>query len=130
MGTIAVFFVIIVINVFHTSEEKPIPRWLRRFTALLMKVLCLKGNSCKCSHNKTDTVELKTPVTEFEFGKKPGLTENDVVEVKENEEEDEEMTWTMVSSVLDHFFFVVFMTMVLLSTVVFTSVIVMKYITY
>ena len=72
----------------------------------------------------------KTPVTEFEFAKKPGLTENDVVEVKENEDEDEEMTWTMVSSVLDHFFFVVFMTMVLLSTIVFTSVIVMKYITY
>ena len=69
-------------------------------------------------------------MTEFEFSKKPGFTENDVVEVKENEEVDEEMTWTMVSSVLDHFFFVVFMTMVLLSTIVFISVIVMKYITY
>lgn len=76
--------------------------------------------------NKTETVE-KTPVTEFT--KTPVMTSIDEVEVEDVEEETE-MTWKLVAAVLDYLFFLIFMFVVLLSTVIFVSVIVLKYVTY
>lgn len=126
VGTISVLFVIIVINVFHTPVEKPIPKWTRRFISLLMKIFCWKGTSCHLKSNKTETVE-KTPVTEFT--KTPVMTSIDEVEAEDVEEETE-MTWKLVAAVLDYLFFLIFMFVVLLSTVIFVSVIVLKYVTY
>lgn len=127
VGTISVLFVIIVINVFHTPVEKPIPKWTRRFISLLMKIFCWKGTSCHLKSNKTETVE-KTPVTEFT--KTPSvMTSIDEVEAEDVEEETE-MTWKLVAAVLDYLFFLIFMFVVLLSTVIFVSVIVLKYVTY
>lgn len=77
--------------------------------------------------NKTETVE-KTPVTEFT--KTPSvMTSIDEVEAEDVEEETE-MTWKLVAAVLDYLFFLIFMFVVLLSTVIFVSVIVLKYVTY
>lgn len=77
--------------------------------------------------NKTETVE-KTPVTEF--NKTPSvMTSIDEVEAEDVEEETE-MTWKLVAAVLDYLFFLIFMFVVLLSTVIFVSVIVLKYVTY
>lgn len=126
VGTISVLFVIIVINVFHTPVEKPIPKWTRRSISLLMKIFCWKGTSCHLKSNKTETVE-KTPVTEFT--KTPVMTSIDEVEAEDVEEETE-MTWKLVAAVLDYLFFLIFMFVVLLSTVIFVSVIVLKYVTY
>lgn len=127
VGTISVLFVIIVINVFHTPVEKPIPKWTRRFISLLMKIFCWKGTSCHLKSNKTETVE-KTPVTEF-TNTPSVMTSIDEVEAEDVEEETE-MTWKLVAAVLDHLFFLIFMFVVLLSTVIFVFVIVLKYVTY
>ncbi|XP_062610630.1 neuronal acetylcholine receptor subunit alpha-3-like [Saccostrea cucullata] len=125
-GTIAVLFVIIVINVYHNPDTKPVPTWTRRFTILLMKLFCMYPTCRPCKSNKTRPVE-KTPVTELV--KMPVISNDDVIE-EEEEEEKTELTWKMVSEVLDHFFFIVFMLVVLVSTITFVAVIVMKYITY
>lgn len=128
-GTIAVLFVIIVINVYHTPQEKPIPLWTRRFISLLMILFCWKSStsccSSRCCRSSKTTVE-NTPVTEIV--KKSVVSNDDVVE--DDEEEDSEITWRTIAAVLDHFFFIIFMLIILLATVTFISIIVMKYFTY
>ncbi|XP_061187048.1 uncharacterized protein LOC133195207 [Saccostrea echinata] len=126
-GTIAVLFVIIVINVYHNPDTKPVPAWARRFVLFLMKLFCMYPGCRPCRSNKTGTVE-KTPVKEFV--KMPVISNDDVMDEEEEEEEKIELTWKMVAEVLDHFFFIIFMLLVLLSTIIFVAVIVMKYITY
>lgn len=91
-----------------------------------MKIFCWKGTSCHFKSNRTETVE-KTPVTEFT--KTPVMTSSDEVEA-EDEEEETELTWKLVAAILDYLFFLIFMFVVLLSTIIFVSVIVLKYVTY
>lgn len=57
------------------------------------------------------------------------MTSSDEVEA-EDEEEETELTWKLVAAVLDYLFFLIFMFVVLLSTIIFVSVIVLKYVTY
>ncbi|XP_033734951.1 acetylcholine receptor subunit beta-like [Pecten maximus] len=135
LGTMSVLCTIAVVTIYnHPDEEEPVPSWLRMLTVCLMKVTC--WNSCKCKCCKRETKIRPTPdhVNSIQvedcfdmgvpFNEKAAIPQ----ELEDSEcERDKHINWKVVSRVLDHFFFLMFMFMIVFASVGYFLLIGFKY---
>nr|XP_011438449.2 acetylcholine receptor subunit delta-like [Crassostrea gigas] len=120
VATIAVLFVIIVINVYHTSEDREIPSALESFA------FCLESCFCKQGRKTGQKQSRIAPSPEESIEKQPGVVDD----VTKQDEKEEEMTWKRLACLLDRFFFITFMATIGISTAAFIVIISLKIISY
>lgn len=120
MATIAVLFVIIVINVYHTSEDREIPSALESFAFCLEACFCKQGRKTGQKQSKI------APSPDESIEKQPGVVDD----VTKQDEKEEEMTWKRLACLLDRFFFITFMATIGISTAAFIVIISLKIISY
>ncbi|XP_060071434.1 acetylcholine receptor subunit alpha-like 2 [Ylistrum balloti] len=138
LGTLAVLCTILVLHMhYRESDGQPVPTSIRMFAVCLMKLICWGGCrrrcGCRCK-KKSRVAPAKNPVIsviELENLKKK-IPEKKIVHEDEDsssfeEDEEEEITWTTVSKVLDSFFFICFVGLIIISSSVFFSVMVVEY---
>ena len=133
-GTVSVLFVIFVLKAHHTSEDKEIPRWLAVLTEkFLMRVIFWKRgcccSKCRCGRAKhsVDTVHGDIVVVEGKDGEKQKpkfFNDQDY-----GCEEVDKLTWGTITEVLDSFFFLLVMGLVLFTTVIIFSLLLNHYVT-
>ncbi|XP_069116700.1 neuronal acetylcholine receptor subunit alpha-3-like [Argopecten irradians] len=137
LGTLSVLCTIAVVTLYnHPDEDEPVPSWLRTFTVCLMKMTCWNGCKCKCckrdarirptrdrirSIQVEDSFDMGIPITE-----KGVISQEPEFEVDECERETN-LNWKVVARVLDHFFFLVFMFLIVFASVGYFLLIALKY---
>ncbi|KAK3093616.1 hypothetical protein FSP39_018138 [Pinctada imbricata] len=132
-GTLSVIFVIFVLMANHKPEEEEVPSWLKFFlTKLIMPLVCWNGRNCfkerNCGGRKKSSAKSIPKNKVVEYTEKPKLTDED--ENEENEEEKEEdLSWKIVSTLLDKFFFFVLMLLVCSTTFIVFAILVIYYAT-
>lgn len=116
VATIAVLFVIIVINVYHTSEDREIPSALQSFACCLQTCFCKRP---KKPGQKRTKIEPMCMQDNKPIEKTPDV--GDDVTISE-----EELTWKELARLLDKFFFILFMATITVSTAAFIVIISLK----
>ena len=120
LATIAVLFVIIVVNVHHTSEDKEMSPAIESFGFRLEGCLCRRKKTSGTNQTKI------APSPEESIVKQP-CGGNDVTD---HEDSRQEMTWKKLSGLLDRFFFLTFMFTIALATGAFIMIISLKLLSY
>lgn len=109
LGVLSVVFVILVISTFHLGD-KPVSSCLGAIGRLIARIIC--NDKCSCCHKKQnpDTV---TPITESK--KLPAE-----MQLEDDETTETPMTYQAFSVLLDRFFFFVYLTIVTVTTFLFS----------
>ncbi|XP_021364822.1 neuronal acetylcholine receptor subunit alpha-3-like [Mizuhopecten yessoensis] len=135
LGTLAVLCTILVLNMhYREAEGQPIPAFARSFTICLMRLTCSGGCCrflCNCKKNRRVSPEknLIINVVGLEHLTKR-ISEKKTVEENEGcvcEHDKEVLTWIHLAKVLDSFFFIVFIGVILVISTAFFSVMVAEY---
>lgn len=109
LGVLSVVFVILVIATFHMGN-KPVSSCMGCISRFMARIIC--AESCRCCHKKwnPDTV---TPITETK--KLPAE-----MELEDDETSDTPITYQAFSVLLDRFLFYVYLTVVTVTTFLFS----------
>lgn len=117
-------FTILVLDVHFRTDEEEIPIWLHRLTfKFLVRAACWK-NHCCCKRSKKSSVspvlvtENRTlPISSKE---KNALAEssNMADTVPENDDDGDNLDWKTLALILDKFFFVLHLSLIIVFTVV------------
>lgn len=109
LGVLSVVFVILVISTFHLGD-KPVSSCLGAIGRLIAKIIC--NDKCSCCHRKQnpDTV---TPITESK--KLPAE-----MQLEDDETTETPMTYQAFSVLLDRFLFYAYLTIVTVTTFLFS----------
>ncbi|OWF44871.1 Neuronal acetylcholine receptor subunit alpha-3 [Mizuhopecten yessoensis] len=136
LGTLAVICTIVTVTLYnHPDEEEPIPGCLYVLTVCLMKITCWNGCTCKsCKRGtKVRPVSKRVQTIQVDDCFDVGVTITDKTAIpKEPEDSDEcqrekNIDWKVVSRVLDNFFFMVFMILILSASIGYFLLIALKY---
>ncbi|KAJ8308081.1 hypothetical protein KUTeg_012955 [Tegillarca granosa] len=129
LGTISVICTIIVLEVYHHTEDDEIPPWLQRLSRdCLAYLVCWKKKSC-CSSRKRVRPETQQDFNKIYVKEKPPISQDEVVsEYNELPNTDNLVTWQDIAAILDKFFFASYMVIILISSLVLWSLVVVHYI--
>lgn len=119
LGAFSVILTIVVISCHHKSENEPIPKWIQILTKkCLYRIACLK--KCKCSkRSKVGDSQL--------FERPTPLTEKKIPDMEVKEDENDELTWQILSVTLDKVFFNVYIILIALGTTVLFMLVIINY---
>ncbi|KAK3092243.1 hypothetical protein FSP39_000208, partial [Pinctada imbricata] len=112
-GTLSVIFVIFVLMANHKQDEEEIPKWMRFLTLKILMPLTFWKGSCCCSKKRKDAVE---PLGDSKIIIEVPNEKDCLKEFAKEQSSDDDLTWKTISLVLDKFFFLVLMTVVLVTT--------------
>lgn len=129
LGTTSVICTIIVLEVYHHTEDDEIPQWLQRMSRdCLAYIVCWKKKSC-CNSRKKVRPESEQNFNKIYVKEKPPISQDDVVsEFNEQPDADDQVTWQDIAAILDKFFFASYMLIILISSVVLWSLVIVHYI--
>ncbi|XP_060071411.1 neuronal acetylcholine receptor subunit beta-3-like [Ylistrum balloti] len=130
-GTMAVMCSILVLNVYFRPEEMEIPKAWRLATKIMAVIVrweqpCIP-KCCKTKHNRSE--EKGNKVGSLPSQKVPISTDNDITTNQQEMDIDDvgkdcfEISWKIISCILDNFFFILFIFAIAISTIVFFSLI-------
>ncbi|XP_021364866.1 neuronal acetylcholine receptor subunit beta-4-like [Mizuhopecten yessoensis] len=129
-GTLSVLCTIMVINVHSRPDEEYIPNWLRRVTISVFMPMGFWKGSCSpsgCCKKKVEPKQTKTINVVSVSKIKVDVNEKSMSVVEDYdsaslESNDHQLSWQIVSQVLDAMFFNVFMWVIVLTSIVFFGI--------
>lgn len=135
LGTVSVICTIVVLKVHFKNSSTDIPHVLDVLVwKFIVKITCWKHHCCCCKRkidpSSSNEVKLFTVVKENH--QLPGDCKPSVMEDTQTTDVDEvcmeEHTWQEMALILDHFFFVMFISTILIASFVFCLIILIQYI--
>ncbi|XP_060071127.1 neuronal acetylcholine receptor subunit alpha-3-like [Ylistrum balloti] len=135
LGTLSVLCTIAVVTLYnHPDEDEPVTGCLYMITVCLMKLTCWNGCKCKCCKRETkvrptsDQANSIQVDDSFDIGVPISEKAAYPLDLELNEcEREKNINWKVVARVLDNFFFLLFMSLILASSLGYFMLIALKY---
>lgn len=125
LGVVSVCLTIFVLSLHFKPEEEKIPEWVKTLTnSFLIRVACMKKCGSCSRGSKVDEAHLSdtTMLKKLKVDEKNDLTSADG-------KSDQELTWQQLSEIMDRVFFNIYISIIVIVTVMLFLVVFIAYYT-